>query len=109
MHKRLGLQNNAQHFIINKALNGFKKQRASKDNRLPIIPSILKGLINSLPHTCTSIFMSKLVKAVYLLVFHAFMRVGEITGQLPPNGNNLQLKNIKFTFDNSQLPIAIEI
>ena len=53
--------------------------------------------------------MSKLLKAMYLLAFHAFVRVGEITGQLPPNGNNLQLNNIKFTFDNSQLPIAIEI
>ena len=111
IHKRLGLQDNTQHFIINKALNGFQKLRASKDNRLPITPSILKGLINSLPHTCTctSLFMSKLLKAMYLLAFHAFVRVGEITGQLPPNGNNLQLNNIKFTFDNSQLPIAIEI
>jgi integrase len=92
IHKRLGLQDNTQHFIINKALNGFQKLRASKDNRLPITPSILKGLINSLPHTCTctSLFMSKLLKAMYLLAFHAFVRVGEIIGQLPPNGNNLQ-------------------
>lgn len=109
IHKLLGLQDNTQHFIVNKTLNGFKKLRTSNDNRLPITPSILKGLINSLPHTCTSLFMSKLLKAMYLLAFHAFLRVGEITGQLPPKGNNLQLSNIKFTFDNSQLPVAIEI
>ena len=109
IHKRLGLQENTQHFIINKTLNGFKKLRASKDNRLPITPSILKGLINSLPHIFTSLFMSKLLSTMYLLAFNAFLRVGEITGQLPPNGNNLQLNNIKFTFDNSQLPIANEI
>ena len=109
IHKRLGLQENTQHFIINKTLNGFKKLRASKDNRLPNTPSILKGLINCLPHTFTSLFMSKLLNTMYLLALHAFLRVGEITRQLPPNGNNLQLNSIKFTFDNSQLPIAIEI
>ena len=109
IHKVMGMQDNTQHFIIVKALNGFKKIRSSKENRFPITLQILKGLINSLPHTCTSLFMSKLLKAMYLLAFHAFLRVGEMTGPLPPKGNNLRLNNIKFVFDASLIPTAVEI
>ena len=94
IHKIMDMQDNTQHFIIVKTLNGFKKLRSSKENRLPITPQIIKGLLNSLPHPCTSLFMSKLLKAMYLLAFHAFLRVREMTGPLPPKGNNLRLNNI---------------
>jgi hypothetical protein len=57
IHKIMDMQDNTQHFIIVKSLNGFKKLRSSKKNRLPITPKIIKGLLNSLPHTCTSLFM----------------------------------------------------
>ena len=108
IHKIIDMQDNTQHFIIVKTLNGFKKIRSSKENRLPITLQILKGLINSLPHTCTSLFMSKLLKAMYLLAFHAFLRVEEMTGPLPPKGNNLRLNNKVFCYT-SLIPTAVEI
>ena len=37
------------HFIISKALRGYHKEKAAKDSRLPITPSILKDLCYSLP------------------------------------------------------------
>jgi hypothetical protein len=53
--------------------------------------------------------MSKLLKAMYLLAFHAFLRVRDVTGPLPPKGNILRLNNIKFVFDASLIPTAVEI
>jgi hypothetical protein len=73
---------------------GLKKLRASKDNRLPITPSILKGLINCLPHTFTSLFMSKLLNTMYLLALHAFLRVGEITRQLNLNQGMIGINEV---------------
>ena len=53
--------------------------------------------------------MSKLLKAMYLLALHAFLRVRGVTGPLPPKGNILRLNNIKFVFDASLIPTAVEI
>ena len=68
-----------QHFIIRKMLQGFKKLRSTSDSRLPITPSILNDLVNSLSHTVSVHFHRILFKAMYLLAFHAFLRIGELT------------------------------
>ena len=68
-----------QHFIIRKMLQGFKKLKSSSDSRLPITPSILKDLVNSLSHTVSVHFHRILFKAMYLLAFHAFLHIGELT------------------------------
>ena len=75
------------HFIISKALLGYHKEKAAKDSRLPITPSILKGLCQSLPKTCSSRILQLMLHAMYLLAFHAFLRIGEISGLPPPLGN----------------------
>lgn len=98
-----------QHFIISKTLRGYTKLKRSKDSRLPITPIILKGLIKSLPHICNSLFLQKMLKAMYLLAFHAFLRVGEITGHPPPKGNCLTMPNIKFHHSKGRPPSSIEI
>ena len=49
-----GYEDLTGHFIISKALRGYHKEKAAKDSRLPITPSILKGLCQSLPKTCSS-------------------------------------------------------
>ena len=94
-----------QHFIVTKTLRGYCNLKKAKDSRLPITPSILKGLIESLSHTGSSV----LLKAMYLLAFHAFLRIGEITGPIPPKGNSLALGNVKFIFDRTNTPSAVEI
>ena len=83
-------------FIISKALRGYHKEKAAKDSRLPITPSILKDLCQSLPKTCSSRFLQLMLHAMYLLAFHAFLRIGEITGLALPLGD------IKFPHGDSE-------
>lgn len=91
-----GYEDLTDHFIVSKTLRGYSKIKTVKDSRLPITPSILKGLCQSLPHTCSSRFLQRMFQAMYLVAFHAFLRVGEITGAPPPNGNCLTVNDIKF-------------
>ena len=104
-----GYSDLTQHFIVTKTLRGYCNLKKAKDSRLPITPSILKGLIESLSHTGSSKFTSVMLKAMYLLAFNAFLRIGEITGPMPPKGNSLALGNIKFIFDRTNTPSAVEI
>ena len=90
------------HFIISKALRGYHKEKAAKDSRLPITPSILKDLCQSLPKTCSSRFLQLMLHAMYLLAFHAFLRIGEITGLAPPLGNCLSVSDIKCLHGDSE-------
>lgn len=97
-----GYEDLTGHFIISKALRGYHKEKAAKDSRLPITPSILKGLCQSLPKTCSSRFLQLMLHAMYLLAFHAFLRIGEITGLAPPLGNCLSVSDIKFLHGDSE-------
>ena len=38
---------------------------------------------------------------MYLLAFHAFLRVGEITGRLPPQENCMTANNLNFICDDA--------
>lgn len=80
-----------------------------KDSRLPITPAILKSLIYSLIHTCNSNFLRHMLKAMYLLAFHAFLRIGEITGSTSSQGNCLCTNNITFKFDHANTLEGIEL
>lgn len=68
-----------QHFIIKKMLQGYQKCKPSMDARLPITPLILGKLVNALEHTTSSPFLRALLRAMFILAFCAFLRVGEIT------------------------------
>jgi hypothetical protein len=67
-----GYEDLTGHVIISKALRGYHKEKAAKDSRLPITPSIVKGSCQSLPKTCSSRFLQLMLHAMYLLAFHAF-------------------------------------
>jgi hypothetical protein len=82
-------------FLILKLLTSSRKRHIS-DIRLPITKIILHKLVSSLPHTTSSLFQTKLYKAMFLLAFHAFLRVGEITADTGSRQNNLLLNQIQF-------------
>ena len=65
--------------------------------------------LRSLQYTCKSNFVKVLIKAMYLLAFHAFLRVGEITGRLPPQENCMTANNLNFICDDCNNPHSIEI
>ncbi|KAK3088509.1 hypothetical protein FSP39_020005 [Pinctada imbricata] len=93
--KLKGLTDVSQTFAIKRMLSGYQKKHISCDTRLPITPIILSKLIHSLPFVCKSMFSRVLVKAMYLLAFHAFLRIGEITGTKDNHGNCIRKENVK--------------
>lgn len=83
-----------QHFICKKMLQGFSKAKPSADSRLPITPSILQQIVNSLQFTTKSDFLRKLFKAMFVLAFCAFLRIGEITKTSSPVQHFLLFSNV---------------
>jgi len=109
VQKMAGFPDIANNFVAKKMLQGLRKLTARADTRLPITPSILKALIQSLDHFGFSSFIKTLLKAMHLLAFHAFLRIGEITQSDPKVQNNLAFHAVKFLFANSSDPYAFEL
>lgn len=59
-------------------LQGFQKVKPTCDQRLPIPPEILLKSVQALPHTTYSYFSRTLLRAMFILAYCAFLRVGEI-------------------------------
>ena len=69
-------------FIIKKLLAGVHRIRGSVDMRLPIQIDLLHALVDSATHVVQTIYMQAMLRAIYLLAFHAFLRIGEITAKM---------------------------
>ena len=76
----------AQHFLIRKIVSGAAKRQPQCDLRAPITLSILVRLESALPKVCSSVYEADMFLAMFRLMFHGFLRVGEVT-QSP---NNIQ-------------------
>lgn len=109
LHKIGGFHDVTQSFVIKKPLQCLRKIGDKRDTRLPITYLILQQLIASLQHTSSSFFLKILLKAMYLIAFHAFLRVGKITQTTSVAQNNLQFHSIEFQLKSSVEPGAVEI
>lgn len=78
IHKMLKLPDPAQCFLVQKLLRGCYKLGPSVDTRLPITGEILKKLVNSLDQSVSTRAHSLLLKALFLMAFHGFFRLGEL-------------------------------
>lgn len=74
-----GFTDNTKHFLVNKLLEGFRRQCKSKRVRLPITIDLLRCILTKLSAVCTNNYESLLFKAAYVTAFFGFFRVGEIT------------------------------
>ena len=94
LHKVGNYPSPGESFMIKKVLTGLGKQSQSFDKRLPITMNILEKLT-----TCLNVplhgntYLSTMLKAMFSLAFHAFLRVGEITTTKGAN-HNIQLSQI---------------
>ncbi|XP_053388406.1 uncharacterized protein LOC128551535 [Mercenaria mercenaria] len=79
VHKLIGLQDFASNFLVKKCLQGYNNCLKSPDKRLPITIEMLHKLLESVDKVCTGLFMKVMLKAMYLLAFHACLRIGEFT------------------------------
>ena len=66
-------------FLIKHMLTGAKKLKCKPDNRKPFLLPDLYKLVHNVEILNISHYNNWLVKAQFLLAFHAFLRVGEIT------------------------------
>lgn len=110
INKLYGAPSPTQAFIINKLLEGCRKLNPSQDTRRPITLSMLHKLIDSLTLSQPAFFNRTLLSAMWLLAFHAFLRIGEITARskTDTSHNNLQLMDCNIRLDNGK-PQSLQI
>ena len=89
-HKLYGYEDPAMHFIIRRIIAGAHKLRPSQDTRQPIDLELLHKLARSTPYVTQSVYLAAMLHSMYLLMFHAFLRIGEVTN----SPNTLLLHNI---------------
>ena len=75
---------------------GIRNSSCLQDPRLPITLLLLHKLCSALNHTCSSLRSRTLFQLMFLLAFHAFLRVGEMTLSHSCHQNILQLDQIHF-------------
>ena len=85
----------ASSFLINKAIAGARNISAVADVRLPITPAILYKLIQATQHCFTSAYKALMMRAMMVLAFKAFLRVGEMAPRCKSNSKDcLQYSDI---------------
>ena len=76
-------------------VKGFRKVAPAPQTRLPITISVLKHLTSSLSSILQSHYQVVMYKAMFLLAFHACLRIGEITSK-PGQQHNLHMSDVTF-------------
>ena len=79
IHKLAGKADPTQLFVIKKLLAGAQKLSGKPDTRLPISPSILHKIVDATQFIVSSAYLRNMLQSMFLLAFHAFLRIGEIT------------------------------
>ncbi len=108
-NKLLGFHDFSTSFIINKILRGIQRQGASNTPRSPIDLKLLHRMIQAINTSVSSPYSSFLFQAMFLLAFHAFLRIGEITVRnLSQSHTIVQLGDVQFTTLSEERP-ALEL
>ena len=77
VHKLKSFSDPTKSFLIQKLLTAVSRRRKS-DIRLPITRPVLHELVRSLRFTNSSAFQRTLYRAMFLLAFYGFFRIGEL-------------------------------
>ena len=94
-HKIDGFVDPTAAFIIKKLLHGASKLRPSLDCRAPVTKTILHSLVRSATHTTDCCYNNTLICSMYLLAFHAFLRIGEmVAGSAKKSHTVLQVDQV---------------
>lgn len=109
VHKLANKPDPTSQFIIKKLLIGAGKINTRCDIRLPILKSILQKLVQSVHHVSESFYKASMLKSMYLLAFHAFLRPSEFTYQNKNNDHILQVKHINICRSKSKSPKSVYV
>ena len=83
LHKLRGMPDPMTSFLVAKFLHGLLNVNASQDVRLPITRPILHRMLRALVVMGFSLYKTTLLRAFFLTMFHAFLRIGEATSKSP--------------------------
>lgn len=78
-HKIVALADPADNFYIKKLLVGVQKTSSTMDSRRSIELHILVHLVSVSKVVITDKFTQLCITAMFLLAFHGFLRIGEMT------------------------------
>ena len=86
-------------FFGKKIILGMQKQSRSLEKRLPITRDILDRLLHAAKLSATSVYQLALFRALFLIAFHAFLRIGEVVvrSKTADSSEILQLRQLTFT------------
>lgn len=89
--------------MLKKLLKGCENLRVRNDSRLPNTKDILSQIVNNLEKCISNYLHRVLLKAVFLLAFHGFLRLGEILTRSPHDcGKVLQVQDILISIKNEK-------
>ena len=98
-NKRAGFPDVSQLFLVQKTLTGIQRSGVSKPLCNLINLPLLHKLIDAIPRFAASHFDMVLCKSMFLLAFHAFLRVGEFTVRNNTSPSQcLKFNDCEFTF-----------
>ena len=78
IHKARALQDPTPVFIIKKFLRGVSTCSPRDDIRLPITRQLLHKIVDAVDKVAPSQYVVRLLRALFLTLFHGFFRLGEI-------------------------------
>ena len=78
-HKLVNLTDPGNSFLVKKLLTAALKTKTTKDCRLPINKQILSTMLGHLSQVIIKLYDNIMYRAMFLLAFYAFLRIGEIT------------------------------
>ena len=109
LHKLAGKRDPTKSFIVKKMLTGVQHLKPAGDSRLPFKEKDIAALVESLRHGPYSVYHKALLKAMYLLAFSAFLRVGEFTLSRQKTNHVIKYQNVKFVCRNGNVAIHLSM
>lgn len=86
-------------FLVKRAIIGCENLTTSVDQRLPFTLDLLHALVEVLPKLFRNTYLETLLESMFLLAFHACLRVGELTVYSSTNYRHaILVHDVSFTF-----------
>jgi hypothetical protein len=89
IHKILGIFDPTSAFVVTKLLKGCNNLRKSHATSQPITKQIFVKIIDGIDKCIDKNFTKTLLKAVFLLAFNPFLRLGEILVRSPKEAGSV--------------------
>lgn len=108
IHKLHNFPDPTQTFIVREVQLGGRRLHHQSDTRQPITKFILHQLYYAVPHLSSNSYMCALYQSLFLLAFHGFLRVGEVTATPSTSKHTLTIDQVHISYQHL-LPGSITI